>query len=189
VLKLQSSGNSVTVQNYFANGVSTIERVAFTSTATVWTATTIRAKVLVPTDGDDSITGYLGGDKLSGGNGNDVLDGREGNDTLAGGAGDDMLTGGIGSDRFMFDQAPGSGVDTITDFASGVDTIMLKGSLFTGLGPVGSRVGLSDNLLYDAGTGELVYDADGAGGASGVLVAILGASAHPASLGMDFVIG
>jgi Ca2+-binding RTX toxin-like protein len=188
VLTLQATGNSVTVQDYFANGVSTIEKVAF-SDGTSWSATTIRAKVLVATDGDDSITGYLGADKLGGGAGNDVLDGREGKDTLTGGAGDDTLTGGQGADRFVFDQSPGNGVDTITDFASGVDTILLKGSVFPGLGSVGERIGLGDQLLYDAVTGELVYDADGAGGAGGVVVAILGSATHPESLGLDFVIG
>jgi uncharacterized delta-60 repeat protein len=187
VISLQA-GNHVTVQNYFANGVSTIEKVVFTSSNTVWSSTTIRAKVLVPTDGDDSLIGYLGGDKMSGGLGNDTLDGREGKDTLTGGAGDDTLTGGSGEDRFVFDQAPGSGVDTITDFTSGVDTIMLKGSMFAGLGAIGSRVGLSDKLTYDAGTGALAYDADGAGGAAGVVVAILGISTHPAAFGADFVI-
>jgi uncharacterized delta-60 repeat protein len=188
VLTLQATGNSVTVQKYFANGVSTIEKVMF-SDGTSWSATTIRARVLVATDGDDSITGYLGGDKLGGGDGNDVLDGREGNDTLTGGAGDDTLTGGLGSDRFVLDQTPGSGVDTITDFASNVDTILLKGSVFTGLGSVGQRIGVGDKLSYDADSGELVYDADGAGGASGVVVAILGTASHPVSLGLDFVIG
>jgi Ca2+-binding RTX toxin-like protein len=102
---------------------------------------------------------------------------------------DDTLTGGLGSDRFVLDQTPGSGVDTITDFTSNVDTILLKGSVFTGLGSVGQRIGVGDKLSYDADTGELVYDADGAGGASGVVVAILGTASHPVSLGLDFVIG
>src|SRR5205823_12052820 len=59
-------------------------KVVFTSSGVTWNATTVRAKVLVPTSGDDSIVGYLGADKLFGGDGNDVLDGREGADTLTG---------------------------------------------------------------------------------------------------------
>jgi Ca2+-binding RTX toxin-like protein len=190
VFTLLDSGRTLTVQDYFANGVSTIEKVVFTPSGVTWTATTIKAKVLVPTDGDDSITGYLGGDKLNGLDGWDTLDGREGNDTLTGGAGNDTLTGGLGADRFVFDQPPASlDVDTITDFTSGVDTIVLKAAFFTGLGSLGERVGLSDFLTYDPGTGELAYDADGAGGSDGVVIAILGVDTHPGSLGNDFVIG
>jgi Ca2+-binding RTX toxin-like protein len=187
LLTVQSTAASVTVTNYFANGVPTIEKIVFTSSGTTWTSSTVKALVLLPTGGNDMLVGYLGGDKISGGDGNDWIDGREGNDTLTGGAGNDTLTGGIGSDRFVLDQ--GSGVDTITDFTSAVDTIVLKGSVFTGLGAVGARIGLSDKLLYDADSGLLTYDADGAGGNAGVLVAILGTDTHPASLGLDFVIG
>jgi Ca2+-binding RTX toxin-like protein len=188
LLTLQSNGNTVTVDDYFANGVSTIEKVVFSATGVTWTATTIRAKVLVPTSGDDSITGYLGGDKLNGGAGFDTLDGREGNDTLNGGADSDTLTGGLGADRFVFDQTPGAGIDTITDFQSGVDTIVLKASMYTELGAVGTRVGLSGFLYYDNNTGELYYDADG-DGSNGEVIAILGVDTHPGSLGNDFVVG
>jgi uncharacterized delta-60 repeat protein len=179
--------DSVTVKSYFANGVSTIERVTFTN-GTVWTATTIRSKVLVPTSGDDQITGYLGGDKLAGLAGDDAIDGREGNDVINGGAGNDVLTGGTGSDRFVFDLAPADGVDTITDFQSGVDTIVLSNAVFAGLGSVGQRIGLGDNLTYDSGTGALAYDADGVGGDDGITIAIIGTDTHPGALGTDFVI-
>ncbi len=187
-LTIVSTDDSVTVKDYFANGVTTIERIQFASGAS-WTATSVRTKVLAPTSGDDEITGYLSGDRLNGLAGDDTLDGREGNDTLNGGAGDDTLTGGTGSDRFVLDVAPGEGnTDTITDFQSGVDTIALKASLFSALGSAGTRVGLGDNLTYDSGTGELAYDADGVGGAEGVTIAILGTGTHPGALGTDFLL-
>jgi Ca2+-binding RTX toxin-like protein len=185
---LVGAEDSVTVTNYFGNGVATIERVQFSS-GVIWTATQIKAKVLVPTGGDDEITGYLSGEKLNGLGGNDTIDGREGADTITGGAGDDVLTGGRGNDRFVLDTNDGS-VDTITDFASGADTIALSKSVFTAFSGLsnGTRIGLGDNLAYDADTGELSYDADGAGGSAGVVIAIIGSSTHPGALGSDFVI-
>jgi len=188
-LTIVSTSDQVTVTDYFANGVPTIERVLF-ATGASWTATQIRTKVLVPTSGDDEITGYLGGDRLNGLAGDDALDGREGNDTLNGGDGNDLLTGGTGADRFVLDVAPNgeSNVDTVTDFQSGVDTIALKASLFSALGSAGTRVGLGDNLLYDSDSGELAYDADGAGGDEAVVIAVIGVDTHPGALGTDFLL-
>ncbi len=67
--------------------------------------------------GNDSLTGGMGADLLDGGDGADALNGGLGTDTLIGGAGDDVLTGGTEADVFVF--GPGSGSDTITDFAAG----------------------------------------------------------------------
>jgi hypothetical protein len=55
------------------------------------------------------------------------------------------------------------------------------------VGQVGSMVGVGDHLSYDAGTGNLAYDADGAGSGAAVTFAVLGASAHPA-VAADFLI-
>jgi Ca2+-binding RTX toxin-like protein len=63
----------------------------------------------------NDITGNIKANTLSGMGGADDLDGGKGND---------MLTGGAGADTFHF--AKGSGKDTITDFAHGVDTIDLS---------------------------------------------------------------
>ncbi|MBW8842874.1 MAG: cadherin domain-containing protein, partial [Sphingomonadales bacterium] len=86
--------------------------------------------------GHDYLFGGLGNDKLNGGDGNDVLFGDLGSDTLNGGAGvdelfgglgDDMLTGGTGADLFHFGRAGGS--DTITDFNTNDDRIILDDDL------------------------------------------------------------
>jgi Ca2+-binding RTX toxin-like protein len=69
-----------------------------------------------------------------------------------------------------------------------VDTILLSKSVFAGLGNAGQRIGLSDKLVYDGDTGELTYDADGAGAGAGVVVAIIGVDSHPGDLGSDFLI-
>jgi serralysin len=82
--------------------------------------------------GDDSLFGNAGNDVLNGGTGNDTLSGGDGADALRGGAGHDILFGGAGADTLT----GGSGVDEfvfsglekgdrITDFATGVDKIVL----------------------------------------------------------------
>ena len=136
---------------------------------------------------DDNIVAGAGADSISGGNGNDILSGGAGNDTLVGGAGKDMLTGGDGADRFVFDTALGaSNVDTIKDFLTGTDKIVLSAKVFGKL--TGSSAGLAisagnfvisagatavakdndDHLIYDTGTDLLYYDADGSGTGSPV---------------------
>ena len=54
---------------------------------------------------------------IIGSSGNDVITGTAFVDVIDGGAGNDILTGGAGNDTFIF--RPGSGADTITDFAAG----------------------------------------------------------------------
>jgi Ca2+-binding RTX toxin-like protein len=80
--------------------------------------------------GDDVIDGGPDDDELFGGPGNDSMDGGPGNDYLDGREGDDTLTGGPGRDVFAYwaknyDKVVDNGADTITDFASAEDTILL----------------------------------------------------------------
>jgi Ca2+-binding RTX toxin-like protein len=171
VLTIGTSGEQVHVANYFASGVSTIERVQFASGAT-WTGTQLKAKVLVPSGDADEITGYLAGERLNGLGGDDTIDGRDGNDTITGGDGSDTVTGGRGNDRFVLDSL--DGIDTITDFTAGTDLIALSNAVFSGLGAVGTRVAVGGLLAYDSLSGELSYDGD--------TIAIIGTSTHPASL-------
>jgi Ca2+-binding RTX toxin-like protein len=136
----------------------------------------VRTMVLQPTAGSDTITGYTGADVLSGGPGNDVL------------------TGGAGRDRFVFDLAPNAGtnIDTVTDFTPGQDKIVLSRAVFTALPVAGTTLDPDSNanVGYNPATGALTYDADGEGtGAAAVTVAILGLPTHPASLGMDVLVG
>jgi Ca2+-binding RTX toxin-like protein len=87
-------------------------------------------------------------------------------------------------------------VDTITDFLSGMDSIVLDGTVFTGFGGAltadmfVSGAGLSaaadanDHLIYNTGNGGLYYDADGLGGAAAVKLANL--SGAPSLAFADF---
>jgi Ca2+-binding RTX toxin-like protein len=83
--------------------------------------------------GDDFLSGGKNRDRLFGGDGNDDLDAGGGNDVIVGGAGTDQI--GLGtrdgnSDRVVFkavsDSLPGTGHDTVFQFASGEDRIDLR---------------------------------------------------------------
>ena len=139
------------------------------------------------------------------GNGSaNTLSGGDGADTLRGGAGNDTLTGGNGGDTFVFDSAPGLGnIDTITDFASGLDTLSLSNGagLFaaipTGVMDAGAFDTMGDGVaataatrvIYDQATGALYYDADGTGAGEAMQFATLGTAVHPSLLHSDIVVG
>jgi Ca2+-binding RTX toxin-like protein len=122
---------------------------------------------------DDVATGNDAANRLYGFQGNDILRGAGGDDTLVGGHGQDSLTGGAGADGFGLhsDKAPPLGTpDTINDFATGTDTIDLRGLLSTGDQPL-KRADAAD---LDAGftrvagqvryaDGRLTADIDGDG--------------------------
>ncbi|MBD2342645.1 choice-of-anchor Y domain-containing protein [Anabaena subtropica] len=157
-------------------------------------------------DGNDNLNGGNGNDTLNGGNGNDTLNGGTGNDILIGGAGDDRLFGGAGADIFGFGftgspfNSGDFGIDTISDFAVGVDTIHLDKASFTALTDfsVGSEfatvsndtlVAISDALIvYSSGSGRLFYNENGstAGLGSGAHFATV--SGAPTLTANDFVI-
>jgi Ca2+-binding RTX toxin-like protein len=136
-------------------------------------------------EGADRLIGNDAKNTLQGGLGNDGLSGGKGDDRLYGGAGSDVLTGGAGKDAFVFDTAPVSGeVDHITDFSIKDDSIWLsrwafgalssKGTLAKSFFKVGSAAADgNDFIIYDKGTGLLLYDADGAGAGATVAIAQL----------------
>ena len=140
------------------------------------------------------------------GNGNDnTFIGTTQDDVFVGNGGNDTLTGGNGADTFVFGQVHEqvvtgdddevqtyvdtafdlTGIDTITDFVSGLDTIALNIDQFTSLTAgsftadnlvcsVGAAAGdANDFLLFDTSTGALSYDADGSGSGAAVQFATL----------------
>ena len=138
--------------------------------------------------GADDLDGGTGNDVLLGGTGNDSLAGGDGLDTLTGGAGDDNLAGGAGADRFVLNSL--TGTDTITDFESGIDKIAVNKSVFTGITTAASSTSrtveaLGPAFAYDLESGQLTYDADGAGGSDPAVVAQLQAGQ---ALAADFLI-
>ncbi|UPY39415.1 hypothetical protein LHU95_00615 [Sediminicoccus sp. KRV36] len=121
--------------------------------------------VLVGNGGDDVLIGNAGIDSMFAGFGNDVLNG---------GAGADALYGGDGADQFYI--ALGEGGDTINDFTSTVDRLLLIGFGFTpgasldgrfvaGTAPTSSL----SQFLFNPATNVLSFDSNGIG-AGGVSV-------------------
>ena len=130
-------------------------------------------------EGNDTLIGFNGEDLLIGGAGDDIIDGGRHADRIVGGIGSDTLTGGEDADTFVFDNY--DGVDTITDFESGVDVIELArpaftevrfGTLYESAFVVGTEAqDVSDRIIYDQATGNIYYDADGSGAGEKVLFA------------------
>ncbi|NGN42340.1 calcium-binding protein [Mesorhizobium sp. CGMCC 1.15528] len=121
---------------------------------------------------------------LIGNDGKNILRGGIGNDTLDGGKGADTLVGGDGNDSFVFNKPLGSNnIDKINDYNVAQDTIQLENSVFTGLAGGVLTAGAfyagtaahdaSDRIIYNATTGALLFDKDGAGGAAAVQFATL----------------
>ena len=128
----------------------------------------------------NKITGNGAANILSGAGGVDTLSGGLGDDTLIGGAGKDKLTGGDGADTFVFGPALAADVDSITDFAHGVDHLAFHtadyglavgaldaGNLVFGTAATDSHA----EFVYDAAHKTLLWDADGVGGVAAVQVA------------------
>ena len=146
-----------------------------------------------------------GNDSITGGDGIDIIIGGEGSDTLAGRLGSDRLTGGDGADHFVFNSTPNSSnnLDTITDFAHGIDLIDLSKAIFTGLGTApgilsnaafwsGTSVTTAhdtdDRIMYNSTTGAIYYDRDGTA-STYQAVQIAALENHPTNItASDFVI-
>lgn len=114
---------------------------------------------------DDLVNGNLGTDMVYGDAGNDTLYGGQGTDCLLGGAGNDVfygdrdadtLTGGEGADNFVFNT--GHGVDVITDFVSGTDSLTFSSALFADANAAvaASAVNGSGNVVITTSSGNTV---------------------------------
>ncbi len=133
----------------------------------------------------------------------DTLIGGKADDTLSGGLGADTLTGGAGVDSFILAPTIATGAgDTITDFASSVDNLVLKKSDFIALSSVtgsgfstasdfvtlagGVATTATDRIIFDSTSKIVYYDADGSGaGAAVAIVTLTGVTTLAAT---DFVI-
>ena len=117
-------------------------------------------------DGTNWLLGGAGDDQLFGGAGGDRLEGGTGRDFLAGGTGTDILTGGADADAFVFDFFESlTGNDSVTDFNPVDDYCFLTNygpsGAFFNVGDDTSGSGASAFLLYDTGSGQLFWDANG----------------------------
>ncbi|MGH6644926.1 MAG: calcium-binding protein, partial [Bradyrhizobium sp.] len=112
------------------------------------------------------LTGNEFAQKIFGNAGNNVINGKGGADTLYGYGGKDV---------FVFNTPLGAGnIDRIADFSVVDDTLQLQNAIFTALTATGTLAAAafhtgaaahdaSDRIIYNSGTGVLLYDADGTG--------------------------
>ncbi|GAB6141325.1 hypothetical protein JCM14076_20540 [Methylosoma difficile] len=139
----------------------------------------------------NSLTGNNANNTLKGLAGIDSLSGGAGNDILIGGLDNDQLTGGSGVDVFWFDSLMGAGnVDTVINFSAVDDTLKFSKTAagLSNIGAVGHfsasdarfeanasgmASSLAARLIYNIGTGELSYDADGSGAGAAVVLEVL----------------
>jgi Ca2+-binding RTX toxin-like protein len=104
-----------------------------------------------------------GNSDLTGNGSNNVLYGYNGNDKLKGNGGNDYLISGAGNDEFVFAGglitttiAALLGTDTISDFAVGVDKLVLSRTTFAGLNLLpGSTLNASDFAIVTGATDAL----------------------------------
>ncbi len=129
----------------------------------------------------NTLVGNLAANRLVGFHGNDTLLGADGDDTLVGGLGLDRLVGGTGVDHFRFG-GPGHGLDRIVDFtaedvieisSAGFGGGLVPGALDAARLSLNAPSGSLPQLVYMTATGVLRWDADGAGGAISVPIAVL----------------
>lgn len=124
------------------------------------------ANSLNGTEGNNVLDGLGGSDSLYGGGGNDTLYGGGEANTL------DRLTGGAGADDFVIGR-PVNGSDTITDFETGLDRLVLNAAEFGFAGghvltaaefrPGYSVSGTNGQFVWNDAGNELLWDADGTG--------------------------
>ncbi len=112
---------------------------------------------------------------IIGNTGNNILKGLNGDDTLDGGSGKNTLTGGKGNDSFIIS----AGINAITDFGNGVDTISISGGIanITIVSAISSQ-----NTIENKGSAYLLtkgYDVDlsSASGINGYTLTNTGKSA------------
>lgn len=195
-----------------------VEKLTLTGSAAINAIGNNLNNILTGNSANNQISGLNGNDKLSGNGGNDTLFGGNGKDTMQGGQGNDFLfddpgkdlfTGGGGMDFFVFDVAlnASTNLNTISDFTpGGTDLLVLDDDIFTTLGPVTEAVPMAarkfykaagattahdadDRIIYNSGTGDLYYDADGTGATHApIQFAKLGTTSHPNITAADFAI-
>ncbi|MEQ6342247.1 MAG: calcium-binding protein [Gammaproteobacteria bacterium] len=153
---INGTDDRLEVQSYFSqDGVSSygLEAIKFAD-GTTWDVAAVKAKVLIPTTGNDMLTGYASNDTISGGDGNDTLSGQAGDDVLDGGTGADSVQGGDGNDTIK----GGSGVDYLSG-GNGNDTLQGNEHNDTLYGDAGNDTldGGSGNDYLGGGTGADTY--------------------------------
>lgn len=151
VIAVGSSGQSVTIQNFYGSDYDpanpSISEIRFAN-GDAWNKAYLVS--IIPGDrtemsdlvfgstgadnldalaGNDTVYANAGDDIVSGGAGNDELYGEAGNDTLIGGTGSDLVKGGEGNDVFVFGNGSG---DDFVEGGQGADSLVINGLSVSG---------------------------------------------------------
>ncbi|RZI61371.1 MAG: hypothetical protein EOP94_00725 [Zymomonas sp.] len=137
-------------------------------------STGVSIEVIAAQDASSTTGLRLTGNELA-----QTIAGTAGADTIGGGGGRDVLIGGAGADTFVIGTVATGNVAVLADYAAGTDRIGLTSTAFnvgTGLDAAefvaGTAAATADQrVIYDAGTGQLFYDADGNGAGAAILFA------------------
>lgn len=146
VLTIAGSDDKLTVSNYFVNdgdGAYRLDEIRFDD-ETVWDVATVRALVLVPTEGNDTLRGFATDDTIAGAGGDDTLYGNDGNDLLQGEAGNDVVYGGAGQDTLE------GGTDSDSLYGEAGNDVLQGGA---GNDSLNGGAG-SDTYVFNAGDGQ-----------------------------------
>ncbi len=92
--------------------------------------------------GNDSILGSTLNDFIRGGAGDDFISAGDGNDLVRGGTGNDSVFLGLGNDTLYYslDQVGGANADTVGDFLSGTDKIVVQAGITSAISADGKTV-------------------------------------------------
>jgi len=189
---LTDAGGNDTINAAAVSGALSIDLTPSATSMIDGRAVTISAGTVIENvyggDGNDTIKGNAANNVFYGGRGDDTLTGGAGDDQLHGGPGQDTLIGGPGHDQFWIDR-PADGADLLVDFTGGEDTIVLDHSGFgvgtgslaaAGVGfAIGEAKASGPAILYDMRSGDILWDADGRGGADAIAIAHINVSASP----------
>nr|WP_318381956.1 calcium-binding protein [uncultured Enterobacter sp.] len=143
VISIRDTADSITLTDYFREGKYLIENITFAD-GSVLDIDTIKARLLTPTDDDQSLRAYGEGSEILAGGGSDTLYGGKGNDRLFGEAGDDTLSADSGDDALF----GGAGNDTLTG-GNGADQLVGGAGNDTLKGGNGS-----DTYVFNIGDGQ-----------------------------------
>jgi trimeric autotransporter adhesin len=176
VLTLKNAPDTLTIGG-------TNNTIRFERDGTAWSSVDLSARLLLATDGDDSLIGGAGAEVIDGLAGNDTINGGGGYDTIYGGAGNDNLVGsaaaalrgGSGDDYYEVStltsqvvEYAGEGIDMVSSsvgdytLPDNVENLLLAtgASTYTGTGNAlaNSLTGNASNNTLTGGAGDDTLD-------------------------------
>jgi Ca2+-binding RTX toxin-like protein len=199
--ELLSGGNDTVLASIDYTLTNFVENLTLTGSAAINGTGNALNNVITGNAANNTLNGAAGKDTLRGSSGVDILQGGAGDDLLNGGRGNDVLIGGVGADKFLFSsgarfQRSAFGVDTIRDFTTGVDKIVLRQTSFGNITANNIRIVANDSIAaqsgalitYSLGSDRLFFNQNGNQAGFGTGGAFAQFQGNPDIAVSDFVI-